>query len=196
MMTIKMLELLKNSVVIVSKQRVLFVLLNWLFFGTMLFASFFTQRQIMEFNSDSLDDFSMKDNVFLVMLKIFSFNLLVSAFVLVTLTGFLFFGISVVFLLVRAWLWGALLNGISTAHLLIVFPTLVLEGEGYVLAALAGVSVGLSWLKPQWVFKEEKLSRLDAFKRALKEFGYIYVLVVIFLLAAAIVETTALTFIS
>jgi hypothetical protein len=189
-----MLGLLKRCVAIISEQRVLFVLLNWLFFGTMLLTPFFAPSQYVEPNEKFFNDLSARDNMLLAMLNIFFFNLLVSAFALVTLTGFLFFGIPVVFLLIRAWLWGALLNCISTTHLLIALPTLVLEGEGYVLATLAGVSVGLSWLKPQWVFKE-KLSRLDAFKRALREFGYIYVLVVIFLFAAAIVETMTLVLI-
>jgi len=189
-----MLNFLKKCLKIISKQRVLFVLLNWLFFVTMLLAPFFISNHYVESEDGFFNSSLVRDNALLMVLNIFLFNLLVSAFALMTLTGFLFFAISGVFFLVRAWFWGALLNGLSTMHLLIVLPTLILEGEGYVLAALAGIDVGLSWLRPQSVFKEEGLSRRDAFKRALMECGYIYVLVVFFLFVAAIVETITLIF--
>jgi uncharacterized membrane protein SpoIIM required for sporulation len=80
---------------------------------------------------------------------------------------------------------------------LAALPTLILEGEAYVLAALAGVNIGLSWLTPNWVYKQEKesLSRSEALRRAFRQSAYVYVFVVILLLAAAIVETLTLVFI-
>jgi len=89
-------------------------------------------------------------------------------------------------------LWGVLLNGLLTSQFLAAFPTLILEGEGYVLAALAGVNLGLSLLKPEWAYKGEGLSRLEAVKRALKDCAYTYVLVAIFLFVAAVVETVTI----
>jgi uncharacterized membrane protein SpoIIM required for sporulation len=72
-----------------------------------------------------------------------------------------------------------------------------LEGEAYVLAALAGVNLGMSWLKPSWVYKKEQngFSRSEALRKAFMDCGYVYVFVVVLLLAAAIVETLTLVFI-
>jgi uncharacterized membrane protein SpoIIM required for sporulation len=79
---------------------------------------------------------------------------------------------------------------------LVSLPTLILEGEAYVLAALSGVILGLSWLKPKWIYKNGALNRSEAFKHAFGECARICVLVVILLLVGTIVETTTLTLIS
>jgi len=71
-------------------------------------------------------------------------------------------------------------------------PTLILEGEGYVLGALAGVVLGLAWLKPRLVYPDETLSRSETVRLAFKECGRIYVLAVLVLFAAAVVETVTL----
>ena len=75
---------------------------------------------------------------------------------------------------------------------LAALPTLALEGEGYVLAALAGVNLGLAWLKPKWAYRGEDLSRSEAVNKALKECARIYVFVAVFLFVAAVVETITL----
>jgi uncharacterized membrane protein SpoIIM required for sporulation len=61
-----------------------------------------------------------------------------------------------------------------------------------VVAGVAGINLGLSWLKPSWAHKKEVSSRLEAFKMALKECGYLYILVAMLLFAAAIVETATI----
>jgi len=71
-------------------------------------------------------------------------------------------------------------------------PTLVIEGEGHTLAALAGINLGLSWLKPKWAYKGEGLSRSEAVRRALKDCMYTYVLVAILLFVAAVVEAATI----
>jgi len=65
---------------------------------------------------------------------------------------------------------------------------------GYVLAALAGVILGLSWLKPRSVYPGAELSRYEAVRRASRECMRIYVLVVLVLFIAAVVETVTLVF--
>ena len=124
----------------------------------------------------------------LIILSIFLFNLVLSSFVFVTLPGLVFFPLSVVALVVRAVFWGIMLNQLPTPLFLAVFPTLILEGEAYVFAGVAGVDLGLSWLKPVLAYKDENLSRSDAFKKALKDCIRIYVLVSVLLFAAAVVE--------
>jgi len=154
----------------------------------MLVASFLAQAGFVWLSNGPTHIIETGDDLPLIILNIFFSNIVLSAFVMVTLTGFVFFGLSAVFLLMRAWMWGVLLNGLSTSEFLFVLPTLVLEGEGYVLAALAGVNLGLSWLKPQWAYKEEGLSRQEAVKRALKDCAHMYILVAAFLFVAAVVE--------
>ncbi len=128
----------------------------------------------------------------LMILSIFLFNVVLSGFVFVTLPGLVFFPLSVVALVVRAVLWGVLLIQVPTSVLWFALPTLVLEGEGYVLAAFGGVSLGVSWLRPQWMFEGENMSRSESLKRSLMEVARIYVLVAVLLLVAAVVETVTI----
>ena len=112
-----------------------------------------------------------------------------------TLTRLVFFILPVGFLLFRALLWGVLINSLPTPLFLASFATLILEGEGYVLAGLAGANLGLSWLKPEWIIKRGELSRSEAVKQTFKDCLHIYVLVALFLLVGAVVETITLAFI-
>jgi hypothetical protein len=123
-----------------------------------------------------------------VFLFIFLFSLFVSGLLLTTLTGLVFFILPVVILVLRATLWGAILNQLPTPLFLASLPTLVLEGEGYVVASVAGIGLGLAWLKPGWMYEGEGFSRLEAFKAALREALYLYVWVGMFLLVSALVE--------
>jgi len=175
------------------------IVLNWLFFGFIVVGGLLVQAGVVEVYAWPFGEVfpvEAADPLFLVGF-IFVFNLVLSGFVLVTLTGFAFFGLSLFFLCLRAFLWGTLLSGLSTPLFLVALPTLILEGEGYVLAALAGVVLGISWLKPNWVFREadEDLSRSEAVKRTLKECARIYVLAALILLIAAVVETATVVFI-
>ncbi len=122
---------------------------------------------------------------------IFLFNLALSGFLVVTLPGLVFFPLSAATLVYRAFLWGLLLSHLPTPLFLAVLPTLILEGEAYVFAGVAGVVLGLSWLKPGWAY-EKGVSRSEAFKRALRECGRLYLVVAIVLLVAAIVETATI----
>lgn len=187
-----MWNFLQNGLTVVSKRILLFVVLNWLFFGVMLVGAFLGQFGYGGFSVLPIgDDFLVagKSEWSIMLLGIFFWNLVVSGFVLLTLSGLLFFVLPIVFLLLRAFLWGALFAGLPTPLFLAAFPTLVLEGEGYVLASVAGVNLGLSWLKPEWADKGEGLSRLGVLRKALKDCLRIYVLVAVLLFAAALVET-------
>lgn len=189
-----MLDFLRSSFYAVSKNSLVLVLLNWLFFGFLVIGALLGQAGAMFFGwrvGEEVLRLGVSNVVFTV-LGIFLFNLVVSGFILVTLTGLAFFVLPVVFLLYRALLWGALLNQLSTLLFLVAFLTVVLEGEGYVLAGLAGVNLGLSWLVPKWVHEGENVCRLESVKRALKDVARIYVLIVAFLLVAAVVETLTL----
>jgi hypothetical protein len=141
----------------------------------------------------SLDIFG--NDWFTIFVGIFVLNLLLSAFVVVTLPGILFFPLSAGFLVFRAVLWGLLLYPLPDLFFLAVLPTVIVEGEAYVVAAIVGAVVGLSWIKPSQMFEEEKLSRWKALKRALTEGLHLYKAVVLLLFAAAIIETVTIIYV-
>jgi hypothetical protein len=186
-----MQDFLRSCFSVVSKNFLAFVALNWLFFGFLVIGALLGQTGIVFSRWPVGEEVLMLEvrNVGFMFLGIFLFNLVLSGFLLVTLTGLAFFALPVVFLLYRALLWGALLNQLSMPLFLVALLTLVLEGESYVLAALAGVNLGLSWLKPRRMFEGENLSRLESVKKTLTDIARIYVLVVMFLFVAAVIET-------
>lgn len=173
----------------------LFALLNLLFFSCVLIAallaSFLFSPSLYSGSSLAVPEVFL-GNWFVMILGIFFFNVVVSAFVVVTLPGFVFFPLSAAFLVYRAVLWGLLLCGLPTWLFLVVLPTLFLEGEAYVFAAAVGTVVGFSWLKPDTIYRGEALGRVGAFKKALKECLKVYVFVIVLLLVAAVVETATL----
>jgi len=170
----------------------LLIALNLLFFGGMLVGSLLVGFGGIQLYDPGAHVLPTDGNLLSLVPCIFFFNLVLSAFVVVTLAGLVFFLLAAGFLLLRALVWGALITTLSTSEFLFALPTLVLEGEAYVLAALAGVVLGLSWLKPEWAYRGKGLSRLEAFKWALRECAYIYVLVVIILLVSAVVEAVTI----
>ena len=139
----------------------------------------------------SRDERSLVVDVSFTFLNIFVSNLIVSGFLLLTVSGLLFFVAPFCILAYRAALWGVLLNGLSTPAFLAALPTILLEGEGYVFAGGAGIILGMSWLRPSWI-GQEGISRLESLKRTIRECTCFYVLVALLLLAAAFVETLTL----
>lgn len=175
----------------------IFLVMNTLYFGTILIASLLLQFYHPFPLELSKHDYVLDrraDGVGLVFLvaDIFFFNLFLSAFLFITLSGVAFFVLPVFSLLVRGTLWGLLLNQQPTSMFLASLPTLVLEGEGYVIASVSGIILGLSWLKPKWVFRGKEFSRSEGLKAALKESAYLYFFVATLLLTAAIVEAATI----
>jgi len=173
----------------------LFVLFNLLFFGCVFVVALFVQFVVSP--SLFLGWAPRVPEVFvwsgaLLFFGIFLFNLVVAAFVFVTLPSFVFFPLSVVALLFRAVLWGLLVYDAPRWVFLAALPVIVFEGEAYVVAALAGTVVGVSWLKLKWVYAGEELSRVEAFKKGFVECLRLYVVVALFLFVAAVVETVML----
>lgn len=190
-----MSRVLREVLSVVSKRGWWLVALNWLFFGFVLVGSLlgglisFPQPYLLP--ASEVSPFSQASPLLLFGF-IFVFNLVFSGFVFVTLTGLVFFPLSPILLSLRGFLWGILFAGSPTSKFLAILPTLVLEGEGYVFAADAGMLLGLSWLTPERVYRGESLSRSQAFVKALKDSIYIYALVALLLLVAAAVETLTL----
>lgn len=172
----------------------IFAFLNVLFFVAVfvsaLVASFvFVPPPLVE---GEVPSYLLSEGWVLTFLFIFVWNLVLSAFLVVTLPGLAFFGLSAVLLAYRGAVWGFFLAFASTPLFLAALPTVVLEGEGYVLASVAGTVLGLSWFKPGWVFRGENVSRRKALRKAFRECFYLYALISVVLLVAAVVETVTL----
>lgn len=168
-------------------------LFNALFFScifvTLVLSSFFLQPQLDLGWRPNVPEYFLNSGWPVMILGIFVFNLALSSFVFVTLPGIVFFPLSAGFLSYRGFLWGLLLYTSPTLLFIASLPTIILEGEAYVLAAMAGSVVGASWIKPCLAYQESRLSRLEAFKKSLKECLKIYAVVAVLLFVAATVET-------
>ena len=195
------LEFLRICFSAASRRKRLLVVFNLLFFGCVFFVASLVQFFILPplsypVWSPDVPEVFLGSGLIAMVLGIFVFNLVVSAFVVVTLPGIAFFPLSIGFLLFRAALWGLLICGLPTWLFLAALPTLMLEGEAYVLAAVAGTVAGVSWIKPNVLhYKEEALGRSEVFRRALNECLRLYLFVAVLLLVAAIVETATIVLI-
>lgn len=183
--------LLGDSVGKLLDRSVVWAVMNLLFFGGILSSGFLTRFPLME-SSGGLEEFPA---IFPLDLEwpllvgyIFVLNLFASAFLMVTLSGLVFFVLSSSFLVLRACIWGVSLSRLSTPMFLMVLPTIVIEGEAYVIAAVAGTVLGLSWLKPSWAYGGKAVSRGQALRLAVKECASLYVLVAMMLIVAAVIE--------
>lgn len=190
---------LSSYLTVVSARGKLLAFMNLIFFGC-VFVVFFLSDYLFAPSpfSEVLSPFppTFFGEGFFIVLGIFLFNLFVSSLIVVTLPGFVFFPLSPALLIFRGFIWGVLLHYQPTWMLLVAMPTLVLEGEAYALAAVAGTVGGFSWIKPARLYCEEDLGRTAAFTKALRECVVIYFFVCVLLLLAAIVETATLVFIA
>lgn len=175
----------------------LFRMLSLVYFGgilagALLMQALYSAGLVWPFGGDFASPFN--GDLLVLFVGIFLDNLILSAFLLVTLAGLVFFFLPFIVLAYRAAVWGMLIQGLSTPQFIGAFPTFILEGVGYVLAGVAGVVLGLSWLRPSWAFKSEELSRKEAFRKAYRECAKLYVLVVAFLFLAAIAEVLTIAY--
>jgi hypothetical protein len=173
---------------------------NVLFFScifiTLILSSLFLESPLYSGWRPNVPESLLNGSWLLMLLGIFIFNLAFSSLVFVTLPGFLFFPLSAGLLMYRGFLWGLLLYVSPLNVFVVALPTVLLEGEAYVFAAVAGTVVGVSWLKPAWVFRHSGFRRSEALKKALKESLAIYFPLVLLLFSAAIVETAAILFLA
>lgn len=195
----QVLATLSSYLKVLSKRGRPLALMNLAFFGSVLLTTVVCDLMLPRSLLDSLSPFAqvfLGNNILATFLSIFLYNMLFSAFLVVTLPGFAFFPLSAGFLLYRAFTWGFLLHYQPTWILVVSIPTLVLEGESYALAAVAGTIVGASWTRPKWAYKAESFKRAEALKEAFRECLGLYFFVAILLLVAAVVETATLALIA
>ena len=181
---------------VLSSRGKFLAFMNLCFFGTALVtalvSSFLLPPQLYEPSNPQFPVEPASIDFPVLLVVIFLFNLIVSSFLVVTLPGFVLFPLSVAFLVYRGFVWGVLIFASPAWIFLIALPTLILEGEGYAFAATAGALVGISWIKPKWIYQVEGESRTEFMKRALRESALLYVFVIALLFVAAVVEAATL----
>jgi hypothetical protein len=131
------------------------------------------------------------ENWILALFLIFLANLFLGSIIALTVPSVLVFFAGPLLALFRAVLWGIAFSPTSpqfAAALVNALPVLVLEGEAYCIACMPSLKAGMSWLLPNRAHKQEKLTRKQAFKKALHELALVYVLVALILFISAIVE--------
>ena len=129
-------------------------------------------------------------DVIKVALIIFTFNSILGSFLVITLLNTV--GLGTLIFIYRPIMWGLVYSPTSpqAAILLIaVIPTLILEGTAYVIAFAASLDLILAIVKPKSLGEE---SRFKAWKKAWAYNLKSYVLVLITLFVAAVVETITL----
>lgn len=132
-------------------------------------------------------------NPLLAIVYTFLVNFLYGTMVTIALPGTLFFVLAPAQAFLRACWWGAYFAPITSVLASVLtwsLPTMILEGLGYILAVVPSTYLGLSWLSPKTVFREEGLTRKEAFKRELVNSARAYAWVALVLLIAAVVEVT------
>lgn len=129
------------------------------------------------------------------MLLTFVVNLFVGTVLQITLPSLIIPFSGLLLGVVRSILWGLLLSPAAPELRLLMIPhsiTLLLEGQGYILALLAVYVHGKSWLFPRSAGVEVEGSAWQRMQRGyaagLRRTAYLYVWVVIVLAAAAIYE--------
>jgi hypothetical protein len=191
-----LLSSLRTGFQAISRQGSRVALFNIAFFCTLfvaVLAAQFLCPSPFYMDEPSTDHLvTLKENWPMLFGGILVTNLVLSAFVVVTIPGVVLFPLSVLILLYRAVLWGVLLYPLPRWQFLATLPTVILEGEAYVIAAVAGTTVGMAWMNPNWLYKDQTVSRQNAFRTTVKEGTRMYGVVVLLLLAAALVETATL----
>jgi len=129
-------------------------------------------------------------DVIKVILTIFVFNSILGSFLAITLLNLI--GIGTLVFIYRPIMWGLIYapTSPSAAVLLIaVIPTLILEGVAYVIAFAVSLDFVLAIAKPKALGEE---SRFKAWKKAWVYNLKSYVLVLIMLFVAAVVESVTI----
>jgi hypothetical protein len=193
---------LKTSIAIVRSNLRAYIVLNVLYYGLVAAAMIvvagnpelqaaLTQAVVASFTAGPLStvfDAYAGGNVLLAIVLTFAVNFFLgSVFVLFVPSLLIPFG-GVAIGLIRATLWGLLLAPTTPELQVAMIPhsvTLVLEGQGYILAMLGAFVLGKAFVSPSSVGASRWR---DGYFTGLKQGGRIYVLVALVLAIAAVYE--------
>ncbi len=144
------------------------------------------ERLINEFPFNQIIKAMLEREFLKAVIYTFLNNLIIGAFISTTLLGVIFF-LPILVTISRGVFLGISFYGLFenfTINILILV-TFILEIGAYCISTAAGIKLGLSFIKPS-IYNTS--NRLRAFKLALKEISYLYLLVIILLLLGAFWE--------
>jgi hypothetical protein len=199
---------LRSSLTLVGEHRRAYLLLNLAYYGlivaAMVYAAFHPsmQRSLLDEVGRALGTGPMETlagaysggHLLLAIVLTFAVNLVVGSFLYITLPSLIvpFSGLLVGAF--RALLWGLMFSptAVMGAGFLLLLPTMILEGQAYVLIMLAAWVQGMAFLWPNSVgAKTHRMGYWEGVKRSAR----VYVLLAIVLLVAAVVEAVSVIFI-
>lgn len=124
----------------------------------------------------------------------FAVNLVLGSFVFITVPSLIIPFSGLLVGVYRALLWGLLFSptAVLGAGILFHWPTIILEGQAYILAMLAAYVQGMAFLRPKTVGVQ---TRRQGYWIGVKRSVRIYLLVAITLFVAAVYEAVSVIFI-
>ena len=193
---------LKTSIAVVRSNLRAYIVLNILYYGVVAVAMIvvagnpqvqeaLTQAVVASFTEGPLStvaDAYAGGNVLMAIVLTFAVNFFLGSVLVLFVPSLLipFGGVAIG--LIRATLWGLLLAPTTPELQVAMIPhslTLVLEGQGYILAMLGAFVLGKAFVSPSSVGASRWR---DGYVTGLKKEGRIYVLVALVLAVAAVYE--------
>ncbi len=196
------MRLLQPAFQIISQNRKAYVILNVAYYGLVILSMVYVftnpaiQQTMLDAVGQSFDEGPLSAvseaygsaQVLPAMLLTFVINLFAGSFASITLPSLIIPFSGVLLGIYRAVLWGLLLSPSESSLIGPMIPhslTLLLEGQGYILAMLAAVVHAWALIRPASV---GETNRLRGYLVGLKQAAWLYVLIVIVLAVAAIYE--------
>lgn len=192
----------KNAIAVVKQYWKTYIAVNVLYYGLTLICMVYVstnpsiQQTLMAAAQTSfttgplafVGDAYNGGQVLWTTLVTFLVNLILGTAIEITLPSLIIPFVGVLMGIFRAVLWGLLLAPTTPEMVMTMIPhslTLVLEGQGYILALLAVIVQGKAFLFPQ---TEGTPSHVEGYKIGFVKTAKLYVLVIACLLVAAIYE--------
>jgi len=196
------MDWLKASIAIVRSNLRVYVILNILYYGVVAAAmvavtgspqlqELLTQAVLASFTEGPLSsvfEAYASGNVLQATALTFAVNFFLGSVLVLFVPSLIIPFAGVAIGLIRATLWGLLLAPTSPELKLTMIPhslTLLLEGQGYILAMLGAYVLGKAFVSPSSVGVQR---RRDGYVTGLKQEARVYVLVAIVLAVAAVYE--------
>jgi hypothetical protein len=198
----KAMRLIKDAWGFVSENRTAYIIINVVYYGLvivfMIVAAFNQPLQEMLLKSvgqayttgvmSALGAAYLNAEMLKAISLTFVVNLVVGAFLTITVPSVIVPFIGLLMGLYRAIMWGLILSPANLALRLIMIPhsiTLLIEGQGYILALLAVYIQGRTFLWPKTAGVE---GHVHGYIEGIKRTGKLYILVILTLAIAAIYE--------
>ena len=201
-------KMLRSSSAVIKEHRRAYIVLNLLYYGLiaggMVYAAFDPALQKSLWNQlgegfstgplEELVGAYSGGQVLLAAVLTFAVNLVGGSFAFITMPSLIIPFSGLLVGVYRALLWGLLFSpsAVVGAGLVFHLPTIILEGQAYVLAMLAAYLQGMAFLRPKSMgVRTHRQGYWEGVKLSVR----VYLLVVVVLLVAAVYEAVSVIFI-